>query len=78
MERLIQSAIALDIQRTFKFYQNNDSKYKAGIVQNYLLYHCPKVLHPLPQSPDLNPIENFWNNLDREIRVTPGYIRKSN
>jgi len=40
-------------------------------VQEYLLYNCSKILHPPPQSPDLNPVENLWNLLDRNIRITP-------
>ena len=38
-------------------------------MQEYLLYNCSKVLH-LSQS-DLNPIENLWNLLDRNIRIMP-------
>ena len=33
------------------------------------------MLHPLPQSPDLNPIENLWDQLDRNIRTTSHNIR---
>jgi len=39
-------------------------------VQEYLLYNCPKVLHPPLQSSDSNPIENLWNLLNRNIRIT--------
>jgi len=40
-------------------------------VQEYLLYNYSKILHPPLQSPDLNPVENLWNLLDRNIRITP-------
>lgn len=59
-QNLIKSATDMNIRGTFKFYQDNDPKHKSRIVQEYLLYNYPKVLHPLPQSPDLNPIENLW------------------
>ena len=35
-------------------------------VRLWLLYNCPKVIEPPPQSPDMNPIENIWNELDRQ------------
>jgi len=49
----------MNIRDSFKFYQDNDPKHKSRIMQEYLLYNCPKILHSPSQSPDLNPIEKF-------------------
>ena len=71
LKDLIKSANNMNIRSSFKFYQDNDPKYKSRIVQEYLLYNCPKVLHLPLQSLDLNPIENLWNLLNRNIRIIP-------
>ncbi|KAJ4447224.1 hypothetical protein ANN_09227 [Periplaneta americana] len=74
---LVKSAEKLGIEKEFMFYQNNDPKHNSYIVQEFLLYKCPKVLHPPPQSPDLNPIEHLWEELDRWVGSRPISLKKS-
>jgi len=38
----------MNIRSSFEFYQDNDPKHKSQIMQEYLLYNCPKVSHPPP------------------------------
>ncbi|GFW07906.1 hypothetical protein TNCV_3920391 [Trichonephila clavipes] len=48
--------------------QDNDPKHNAIVTKTWLLYYAPRRLEILPQSPDLNPIENFWMHLDTEVQ----------
>ena len=56
---------------TFKLYQDYDSKHNAYKVRSFLLHNCSKAIEPPPQSPNMNPIENLWNKLDRRERQKP-------
>ncbi|GFU37095.1 transposable element Tc1 transposase [Trichonephila clavipes] len=64
--------------RTLYFIQDNDPKHKAYKVRFWLLYNYPRVMETPPQSPDINPIENLWNHLNKtawEMRHPFGGVR---
>ncbi|GFX51994.1 transposable element Tc1 transposase [Trichonephila clavipes] len=65
---LLDSAKKLSSKNTFIFQQDNGPKRPAIVTKTWLLYHAPRRLETLPQSPDLNSIENLWVHLDTEVR----------
>lgn len=56
----------------FIFQQDNDPKHTSKLCKNYVLSKQTqgvlKILEWPPQSPDINPIELLWDELDREVR----------
>ncbi|GFW57377.1 transposable element Tc1 transposase [Trichonephila clavipes] len=63
---LQSSAQKLGLETSFVFQQDNDPKHTANLTREWLLYNSPRQ-SPLPQSPDINPIENLWHKLDVEF-----------
>lgn len=62
-QNLKLSASKMGINDRFAFYQENDPKNTIHVVKGWLRYNYWKVIKTPPQSPDANPIENFWNQI---------------
>lgn len=64
------SFYSLDRNETI-FQQDNDPKHKAKLTMSWLDSKGIKLLDWPAQSPDLNPIENLWSHLKKQLQKFP-------
>jgi hypothetical protein len=56
------------------FQQDNDPKHRARLTVELLEDRCPRVLDWPSYSPDLNPIENLWSIMKRNIEKKVNFM----
>ena len=67
-KNLRQSAQKLGFGNQIVFQHDNDPKHTSAVVRNWLKEKHIEVLRWPPFSPDLNPIEHVWDELERRMK----------
>jgi len=53
----------------WRFQKDNDSKHTCFLADYFFVKHRVRLLDWVSNSPDLNPIENFWAMVKREVEI---------
>ena len=60
-----------DPPELWRLLQDNDPKHKSNLVRTWLFNNGISLLEFPAYSPDLNPIENLWNDMARRVEARP-------
>ncbi|CAF2093173.1 unnamed protein product [Rotaria magnacalcarata] len=76
VENLFQSSKKLQLGKEMVFQHDNDPKHTSRVVKNSLDKQYVKRLIWPPFSPDMNPMEHLWDELERRMKKTPAKNEK--
>ena len=62
-DHLLSSAKTLFKEGAWWFQQDNDPKHTSKLVKKCFFYNGIQQIEFPPYSPDLNPMENMWNDI---------------
>jgi transposase len=66
-QHLLSSANKLFGDNHWWFLHDNDPKRTSGLVKKWLFNNGIQLIDVPPYSPDCNPIENLWSDLNRRV-----------
>ena len=75
-KNFLQSCQKLGLENSFVFQHDNDRKDTAGVVKDWLKQKKIERLNWLPFSPDMNPIEDLWDELERKMKKQKGAFER--
>ena len=55
----------MQFKQWWRLQQDNDPKRTSGVAKEFIKNNVPELLEWPEKSPELNPIENYWNVIKR-------------